>query len=138
MSTITISALREETSRVASVIAEHATGDSISAEAEILQSEAVEHGEEPGPLGINPTWWPTDHRGMPNFRPARYHPEWHELTDDSTIMPIVILVLFGGCSIISVCASKHRIQEILIVMISRWQTGSRDSWDSNALGLPAQ
>lgn len=100
MSTPTITAIREETARVAGILAEHTTGDISLDESRRLQ--AVEYRDEARRPGSNPTWWPTDHRRMPDYRPARYHPEWHELTNNSAVMETVVLVLFGGCSIISV------------------------------------
>ncbi|KIW24670.1 uncharacterized protein PV07_10372 [Cladophialophora immunda] len=45
----------------------------------------------------NPAWWPTDHRRIPNYRQVRYHPEWHELSGNSLVADVFILVLFKGC-----------------------------------------
>lgn len=100
MSTTTITAIREETARAAGILTEHTTSDISLDESQQLQ--AVEYRDEARWSGSNPTWWPTDHRRMPDYRPARYHPEWHELTNNSAFMETVVLVLFGGCSIISV------------------------------------
>lgn len=66
------------------------------------QRLTVENHDEPRIPSHNPSWWPTAHRRMPDYRQARYHPEWHELTDNSSIMPMFVLVLFVGCHIISV------------------------------------
>jgi hypothetical protein len=51
----------------------------------------------------NPAWWPTNHRWIPNYRQARYHPEWFELTEGSIIRTGVVVVLFAGCHLIAVC-----------------------------------
>ena len=50
----------------------------------------------------NPSWWPTNHRQLPDYRPPQYHPEWRELTGNNAVMDAFVLVLFGGCHIISV------------------------------------
>ena len=58
-----------------------------------------------GRPATNPPWWPTDHRRIPDYRQVQYHPEWHELSDNSLVADIFIYVLFKGCSLIAVSRS---------------------------------
>jgi hypothetical protein len=64
----------------------------------------VTHHDESRPTVSNPTWWPTEHRRMPNFAAARYHPEWNELTGNNLFVDMFVVVLFAGCHVISVSA----------------------------------
>ena len=57
---------------------------------------------QPSPANVNPAWWPTDHRRIPNYRQVQYHPEWHELSGNSTALDLFIFVLFKGCQLIAV------------------------------------
>lgn len=54
----------------------------------------------------NPSWWPTNHRRLPDYRAPRYNPEWRELTGNSTTMDLILVVFFGGCQIMAV---SHRV-----------------------------
>jgi hypothetical protein len=54
----------------------------------------------------NPSWWPADHRRIPGYRPAHRHPEWNELTNNTIIQPVVVLVMFGGCHLLAVGDTK--------------------------------
>lgn len=107
MSTIITTANRQRTARVTSVPRGNPTGGLVAHE--IVQNPPAENYDGPRQPTNNPAWWPTDHRRVSDYRPARYHPEWNELTDDSTIMPIIILVLFGGCHLISVGSPKKSV-----------------------------
>jgi hypothetical protein len=100
MSTATITTNRQEMGRITS-IHETNTADYQTLN-ETVQNPLVENHDEPRRPANNPAWWPTNHRRIPGYLPARYHPEWHELTDNSAIMSVVILVLFGGCHLIAV------------------------------------
>ena len=94
MSTTTI------TERVTNVIEEHAATELIRIQG--VQDLHVEGDEGPQQSTVNPSWWPTNHRRIPDYRQPRYHPEWHELTDNSTTMSMIVVVLFAGCHIIAV------------------------------------
>lgn len=100
MSAATITASGQETARDVSIFTGNTASDLIWNE--IVQNLPVENSYEAQQPNKNPPWWPIDHRRIPNYRSARYHPEWNELTDNSAIMPLIILVLFGGCHLISV------------------------------------
>lgn len=104
MSTTSTSTTKTANQHVAATATSILTGESSddSILNEVAQRLPDENHNEPRHPANNPSWWPTSHRRIPDYRQARYHPEWHELTDNSVIMPIVILVLFGGCHIISV------------------------------------
>jgi hypothetical protein len=49
----------------------------------------------------NPSWWPRDHRRIPHYRSARYHPEWDRLTG-STREAVMVTMMFRGCEILRV------------------------------------
>ena len=49
----------------------------------------------------NPSWWPADHRRIPNYRPPRRHPQWPELTS-STGEATTITLMFLGCHLLQV------------------------------------
>jgi hypothetical protein len=55
----------------------------------------------------NPEWWPTQHRRVPDYRRARFHPQWNSLTD-SMREAFMIDMMFRGCYLLSVsCAGRH-------------------------------
>ena len=66
-----------------------------------LPSSADTGGNEPPRVTDNPSWWPTDHRRIPDYRPIRYHPEWTQLAD-SVRQNFMITVMFGGCHVLAV------------------------------------
>jgi hypothetical protein len=49
----------------------------------------------------NPSWWPADHRRIPNYRPPRRHPQWQELTS-SIGEATTITLMFVGCQLLQV------------------------------------
>lgn len=81
-----------------------------------IAASAVETGELPSPLHEdtpsiqestqNPTWWPTDHRHVPDYRQVRYHPEWRALSGGSRAADVFIFVLFKGCGFLAVRTTK--------------------------------
>lgn len=50
----------------------------------------------------NPSWWPANHRRIPNYRPPSYHPQWRELTS-TTGEATIITLMFVGCHLLQVC-----------------------------------
>ena len=58
----------------------------------------------------NPTWWPTDHRRIPDYRPARYHPQWNRLTS-STREAFMIVMMFRGCNVLRVSSHMHPVRD---------------------------
>ena len=89
---------------------------------EIGENPPVENYEESQRPTNNPSWWPTDHRRIPDHRPARVHPEWHELTGNSPIVDIVVMVLFGGCHLIAVGSAQKPERHFLTdrLKLSDW------------------
>lgn len=57
--------------------------------------------DDDGTRENNPSWWPTDHRRIPNYRSPRYHPEWDRLTS-STREYIMVTLMFRGCEVLRV------------------------------------
>lgn len=71
-----------------------------------LRGGALLATDEPGQYNSqittdNPVWWPTQHRRIPNYRQARYHPQWNTLTDSSR-EAFMIDMMFRGCYLLSV------------------------------------
>jgi hypothetical protein len=61
--------------------------------------------EADGTREHTPSWWPRDHRRIPDYRSARYHPEWDRLTS-STREAIMVTMMFRGCEILRVSLGR--------------------------------
>ena len=77
----------------------------LGGELETGDPSAIGHSREdlefPVPNVGNPSWWPTDHRRIPQYRPARFHPDWSGLTATRR-ESLTIVCLFVGCHLLSV------------------------------------
>lgn len=65
-----------------------------------LQLHQEHHHDRPLTTN-NPEWWPTQHRRIPDYRRARYNPQWYSLTDSSR-EAFMINMMFRGCYLLNV------------------------------------
>ncbi|KPI36492.1 uncharacterized protein AB675_4434 [Cyphellophora attinorum] len=79
----------------------------------------------------NPSWWPTDHRRIPDYRSAGYHPEWDRLTS-STREAVMVTMMFRGCEILRVSLGLKDLSDgktlADLVLFSFWKA-CRGGWD---------
>ena len=83
---------------------------------------ALRHGALLSPLSApdvdrqsnaaNPPWWPGDHRRMPDYRRANYHPEWQRLTS-GRLEAFMIYMMFRGCEILRVSSAQWNVSRII-------------------------
>ncbi len=62
----------------------------------------------------NPSWWPANHRRIPNYRPPSYHPQWRELTS-TTGEATMINLMFIGCHLLQVVFYPPNFQETSLI-----------------------
>ena len=74
-------------------------------------NETDEHPETPT---TNPSWWPTNHRRIPNYRPAQLHQQWSSLTS-SYGEAFMINLMFMGCRVLLVSRTADRAQRLCLL-----------------------
>ena len=122
-STTTTTALQEATRFVTSLVGEEVAFQSDTGSIPSASDPNVGHAENS--TTNNPSWWPTDHRRIPDYRPVHYHPEYYTLAS-SAREHFMVVMMFQGCHLLSVCQSPWLRYEVMLICL-RLLTGFQDA-----------
>jgi hypothetical protein len=123
-STTTTTTLQEATRFVTSLVGDEAV---FQADTGSLPSDSDPNDSQAeNPTASNPSWWPTDHRRIPDYHPARYHPEYYALANNSAREHFMVVMMFRGCHLLTVCQSPWLRYEVMLICL-RLPTGFQDA-----------